>query len=111
MGTIVAIGIVFGAVFLMVYPLFVWFERAFATDYMEARKREWREVATELVLVELQMATAVNAIRKVLGQHPLDFNLTASQFVGPEWEVLRDKCRMDVERSIDSIEGKWRVVR
>jgi hypothetical protein len=95
---------------LLIYPLFVWFDRVFAENYMRARRREWKIFAIQLSIVEGQMLTSINAMRKAMGEDPIESHILMDQFNTSEWRILSIESKKLAARAIEEIEGRHRVI-
>ena len=111
MGTIISFGVTSGVVLLLLYPIFVWFERSFAKNYMRARRLEWKIFAIQLSIVECQMLASINAMRKALGEDPINQHALIEQFNTSEWKVLAAHIKKLANRATDDIEGRRNAIR
>ena len=111
MGIIAGLGVMIGAYLLFLYPFFVWWERSVAPDELRMRRREWKILAAKLILVELQMITATNAMRKALGQAPTNAKPIADKLNSVDWKELKMDATTMARAGIEEIEGKLRIIR
>lgn len=111
MGTIIAVGIIFGAVTLFLYPGFLLIERTIAQNYMADRLREWRILTAKMTIVEYQMIKGINAMRGAMGQHKINAESLVDQFDDWRWKDLLNDADKAATSAVKEQEGRMDAIK
>jgi hypothetical protein len=103
---IIGMAITIGAVLLVFYPLFTYYWHAVFPDQKKLREEEWKFLAARLATHEYQMIVAINTIRELLGQHPIEAKAVIQNFDDWRWKQVVDEARHSVQSGLKGQKGK-----
>ena len=106
MGSLYGIFLAFVAMALFIYPILRILDCFIFGFRKEDREREYKILASEIVLTHEQMLTEIQETRRQMGMDPLPNQSIAAKFNSRYWNSLVLKIRTSVKNALD--EMFWR---
>lgn len=94
-------------VFALIAPL-IYLLTDFALGHrviQESKDREWKMLACQMALYELQVVESINAMRRALHQDPIQHQplLHRPEFCSRLWTILRHKAKTSTTLTVDRL--------